>query len=84
MATQGHPKDIVFLAAVRTPFGAFGGSLRHLSATELGAHAAAAAIERAGVEPGDVGHVIFGNALQTASDAIYLARHVGLKAGVPV
>jgi acetyl-CoA acyltransferase 2 len=84
MATQGHPKDVVFLSAVRTPFGAFGGSLRHLSATHLGAHAAAAAIERAGIEAGDVHHVIFGNALQTASDAIYLARHVGLKAGVPV
>jgi acetyl-CoA acyltransferase 2 len=84
MATQGHPQDVVFLSAVRTPFGAFGGSLRHLSATDLGAHAAAAAIERAGITPGDVHHVIFGNALQTASDAIYLARHVGLRAGVPV
>jgi acetyl-CoA acyltransferase 2 len=84
MATQGHPHDVVFLSAVRTPFGAFGGSLRHLSATDLGAHAAAAAIERAGITPGDVHHVIFGNALQTASDAIYLARHVGLRAGVPV
>jgi acetyl-CoA acyltransferase 2 len=84
MATQGHPKDVVILSAVRTPFGAFGGSLRHMSATELGAHAAGAALERASVQPADVGHVIFGNALQTASDAIYLARHVGLKAGVPV
>lgn len=84
MATQGHPKDVVFLSAVRTPFGAFGGSLKQFSATDLGAHAARAALERAGVDGGDVDHVIFGNALQTSSDAIYLARHVGLRAGVPV
>jgi acetyl-CoA acyltransferase 2 len=84
MPTQGHDTDIVFLSAVRTPFGAFGGSLKQFSATDLGAHAAAAAIERAGIDAGDVGHVIFGNALQTSSDAIYLARHVGLRAGVPV
>lgn len=84
MATQGHPTDIVFLSAVRTPFGAFGGTLRQLSATDLGTHAAQAAIERAGVAAADVDHVIFGNALQTSSDAIYLARHIGLRAGVPV
>jgi acetyl-CoA acyltransferase 2 len=84
MATQGHAKEVVILSALRTPFGAFGGSLRHLSATDLGVHAARAALERAGVQPVDIDHVYFGNALQTASDAIYLARHVGLKAGVPV
>jgi acetyl-CoA acyltransferase 2 len=84
MATQGHPTDIVFLSAVRTPFGAFGGTLRQFSATDLGTHAARAAIERGGVAAADVDHVIFGNALQTSSDAIYLARHVGLRAGVPV
>jgi acetyl-CoA acyltransferase 2 len=84
MATQGHDKDVVFLSALRTPFGAFGGALKQFSATDLGAHAAAAALERAGVEPADIDHVIFGNALQTSSDAIYLARHVGLRAGVPV
>jgi acetyl-CoA acyltransferase 2 len=84
MGTQGQQGDIVILSALRTPFGAFGGSLRQFSATDLGAHAASAALERAGVEPAAVDHVIFGNALQTSSDAIYLARHVGLRAGVPV
>jgi acetyl-CoA acyltransferase 2 len=84
MPNMGNGQDIVFLSALRTPFGAFGGSLKQFSATDLGAHAAQAALERAGVEPGDVDHVIFGNALQTSSDAIYLARHVGLRAGVPV
>jgi acetyl-CoA acetyltransferase family protein len=64
--------------------GAFGGSLRQFTANDLGAFAARAAIESAGVQPADIDHVVFGNALQTSSDAIYLARHVGLKAGVPV
>src|SRR5690606_13919368 len=82
MATQGHSTDIVFLSARRTPFGTFGGSLKGYSATDLGVFAAKAALESAGV-PGDaVDHVIFGNALQTSSDAIYLARHIGLRAGV--
>jgi acetyl-CoA acyltransferase 2 len=84
MKTQGSATDVVFLAAVRTPFGAFGGSLKQFSATDLGAHAARAGLERAGVAAAEVDHVIFGNALQTSSDAIYLARHVGLRAGVPV
>jgi len=78
------PRDVVFLAAVRTGFGAFGGTLKDFSATDLGAHAATAALVAARVAPADVEHVIVGNALQTSRDAIYLARHVGLRAGVPV
>ena len=77
------PIELVILSAVRTPFGAFGGALKALSATDLGAHAAKAALAAAGVAPADVGHVIFGNVLQTSPDAIYLARHVGLRAGLP-
>ncbi|HUF50083.1 MAG TPA: acetyl-CoA C-acyltransferase [Longimicrobiales bacterium] len=84
MATQGHSKDIVFLSGRRTPFGSFGGSLKDFSATALGAHAARSAIAHAGIAAAQIDHVIFGNALQTSSDAIYLARHVGLRAGVPV
>ena len=81
MKTQGAQRDIVFLSGVRTPFGTFGGTLKDFSAIDLGAHAAKAAIERAGVKPGDIDHAIFGNALQTSADAIYYARHVALKAG---
>jgi acetyl-CoA acyltransferase 2 len=84
MTTQGQSKDIVFLSGRRTPFGSFGGTLKDFSATALGAHAAQSAIKHAGIDAAQVGHVIFGNALQTSSDAIYLARHVGLRAGVPV
>ncbi|MEJ2185899.1 MAG: acetyl-CoA C-acetyltransferase [Gemmatimonadota bacterium] len=83
MANQGTTKDIVFLSGRRTPFGTFGGSLKDFTATELGAIASRAALESAGVQPDVIDHVVFGNALQTSADAIYLARHVGLKAGVP-
>src|SRR5688500_6154738 len=76
-------RDIVILSAVRTPFGAMGGVLKDLTATDLAVPTAKAALERARVAPDDVDHVIYGNVLQTANDAIYLARHVGLKAGVP-
>ena len=75
---------VVFLSGVRTGFGSFGGTLKDLSATELGAIAAKGALARSGVEPAVVDHVVFGNVLQTSADAIYLARHVGLRAGLPV
>ncbi len=78
------PTDVVFLAAKRTPFGAFGGALKDLSATDLGVHASRAALAQAGVSPEAVGHVVFGNVAQTSSDGIYLARHVGLRTGAPV
>src|SRR2546422_1082045 len=84
MKTQGSNKDVVFLSGVRTGFGTFGGSLKDLSANELGAVAARHALERAGAPAGEIGHVVVGNALQTSADAIYCARHVGLKAGLPI
>ncbi len=75
--------DIVLCAGVRTAFGAFCGSLKDLSANDLGVVAAKAALDRSGFAPGDVDHVVFGNALQTSGDAIYCARHIGLKSGLP-
>ncbi len=83
MGTQGNSTDIVFLSGRRTPFGTFGGTLKGHSATELGAIAARSALDEAGMDPARIDHVVFGNALQTSADAIYLARHVGLRAGVP-
>ncbi len=83
MGTQGFDTEVVFLSGKRTPFGTFGGSLKDFTATDLGVLSAEAAIEAAGVEPGQVGHVFYGNALQTSADAIYMARHIGLRAGVP-
>lgn len=84
MKTQGASRDIVFLSAVRTPFGTFGGTLKDFSAIDLTVVAAKAAMERAKVEPGEIQHAIFGNVMQTTSDAIYFARHVALKSGCPV
>lgn len=75
---------VVFLSGVRTGFGAFGGALKDLSATDLGAVAARAALDRSGVERSEVDHVVFGNVLQTSADAAYLARHIGLRAELPV
>jgi acetyl-CoA acyltransferase 2 len=83
MATQTDT-DVVFLSGKRTPFGTFGGTLKGFSANQLGAHAARAAIASAGISADTINHVMFGNALQTSSDAIYHARHVALQAGVPV
>lgn len=83
MGTQGFDTEVVFLSGKRTPFGTFGGSLKDFTATDLGVLSAEAALEAAGIEPAEVGHVFYGNALQTSADAIYLARHVGLRAGVP-
>jgi acetyl-CoA acyltransferase 2 len=76
-------KAIVILAGARIPFGKFGGAFKRVSATELGVFAGIGAMSRANVSPADIDHVIFGNVLQTSSDAIYLARHVGLRAGIP-
>lgn len=73
--------DIVFLSGARTGFGAFGGALKTLSATDLGVVAGTAAIERSGLDAGAIDHVVMGNAQQTSADAIYLARHVGLRSG---
>jgi len=84
MVMFGVEREIVFLAARRTPFGTFGGSLKGHSATDLGVVAADAALSDAGLEPSDIDHVIFGNAQQTSPDAIYLARHVGLRAGLDI
>ena len=74
---------IWFVAGARTPMTPFLGDLAGLSAIELGAEAAKGALDRSGVEPDQVDHVVMGNAQQTTADAIYGARHVGLGAGVP-
>ena len=76
--------DIVILAGARTPFGNLGGALADLTATDLAVAAAEAAIERSGVPRESIDEVVFGNVIQTSADAIYLARHVGLRAGLPV
>lgn len=77
-------EKIVFISGKRTPFGAFGGSLKDLSATQLGVECSKATLEQAGLSPEKIDHVIFGNVVQSGPDAAYLPRHIGLKIGVPV
>jgi len=78
------PTDVVLVAGARTPMSRYTGAFSDVSAIELGAHASKVAIQRSGVDPAEFDHVIFGNVMQTSADAIYGARHVGLKAGLKI
>src|SRR5437879_10198884 len=77
-------KDIVIIDGARTALGTYGGQLRETSATDLGVIAAKGALEKSKVDPKQIDQVIFGNVLQTIGDAVYFARHIGLKAGAPM
>ena len=76
--------DIAIVSGARTPFGRYCGKLKDFTAQELGAVAGKGAIERSGIDPKEFDHVVFGNAQQTSGDALYGARHVGLRAGIPL
>ena len=76
-------KDIVIVNGARTPMAEYNGHFSDVSAIDLAAIAAKEALSRSSIAPEEIDHVIVGNALQTSADAIYGARHVGLKAGVP-
>ena len=79
-----RPGDIAIVSGARTPFGRHCGKLKDFTAQELGAVAAQGAIERSGIQAAEFDHVVFGNAQQTSGDALYGARHVGLRAGLPI
>ena len=76
-------RDLVLVDGVRTPMAEYNGSFADITALDLGAHAARALFEKTGIDPQEIDHTVVGNALQTSGDAIYGARHVALKAGVP-
>jgi acetyl-CoA acetyltransferase family protein len=76
--------DVFIVAGARTPMTEYAGRLKDVSALDLGATAAKAALSRANVEPGWIDHAVVGNVMQTSRDAIYGARHVALKAGLPI
>ncbi|HET7185450.1 MAG TPA: acetyl-CoA C-acetyltransferase [Terriglobales bacterium] len=78
------PNDIAIVSGARTPMGRYCGKLRDFTAMELAAVAAKGAIERAQMDPKEFDHAIFGNAQQTSGDALYGARHVALRAGLPI
>ena len=76
------PTDVVIAAGARTPMARYTGSFSDVSAIELAVLASREAIRRSKADPGEFDHVIFGNVMQTSADALYGARHVGLKAGL--
>jgi acetyl-CoA acetyltransferase family protein len=76
--------DVFIIGGARTPMTEYVGALKDVSALELGAIAARGALEKSGVKPEHVDEVVFGNVLQTSADAHYGARHVALKAGIPI
>src|SRR6056297_1158598 len=75
--------DIVILDGARTAIGTFGGSLAGTPPSQLGAHVTKAAMERSGVEPGQVGHVVFGHVINTEPRDMYLSRVAAIDAGIP-
>ncbi len=83
-AVEGFMTEVFILGGARTPMTDYVGALKDVSAIELGAIAARGAFERTGVRPEWIDHVVYGNVQQSSVDAHYGARHVGLKAGVPV
>nr|HEV7953502.1 acetyl-CoA C-acyltransferase [Candidatus Acidoferrales bacterium] len=76
------PTDVVIVAGARTAMARYTGAFKDISAIELAAVASREAIRRAGTDPAEFDHAIFGNVVQTSSDALYGARHVALKAGL--
>jgi len=72
-------KDVLILDGLRTPFGNFGGLLKNFSAIDLGVIAVEKLLEKLSFPKESIDHVVFGNVIQSSKDAIYLARHIGLK-----
>lgn len=76
--------ELVIIDGARTPFGKFGGGLKDISSVQLGVLAAEEAIRRSGVNKEEIDHVVFGNVVQAGADAPYLARHIGIRSGIPI
>lgn len=77
-------KAIFIVGAKRTPFGKFGGSLKHLTATDLAVHSSKAAIAHANIPAEKIDETFMGNVISSSTDAAYLARHCALRSGVPI
>ena len=76
--------SVVVLSAVRTAIGKYGGSLSTIPPCDLAAHVVREAVSRAGVEPSDVGHAVFGNVIHTEVRDMYLGRVAAVNGGLPV
>lgn len=76
-------REVVVLSGARTPIGGYGGSLKDVPTTELAAHCVLESVRRAGIETGDIGHVVFGSVIHTDPRDHYLARVAGIGGGLP-
>src|SRR4051794_41875333 len=85
MTTNGseHAREVVVLSGVRTAIGKYGGGLKDVPTTRLAGLVLHEAVDRAGIEPGDVGHVVFGNVLHTDTRDMYLSRVAAGESRVP-
>src|SRR5581483_1373766 len=81
---MGSTREVVVLSGTRTAIGGYGGSLKDSPPSDLAALCVREAVSRAGVEPAEVGHVVFGNVIHTDAHDHYLARVAGVKGGLPV
>src|SRR5215475_6499245 len=81
---MANPREVVILSGVRTAVGGYGGSLKDIPPSELAALCVREAVARSGIEPAEVGHVVFGNIIHTDAHDHYLARVAGVKGGLPV
>lgn len=77
-------REVVVLSAVRTAIGKFGGALKDIPPTELAAKVVCQSVQRSGLAPDDIGHVVFGNVIHTDQRDMYLARVAALRGGIPV
>jgi len=77
-------REVVVLSAVRTAIGKFGGALKDIPPTELAAKVVCQGVQRSGLSPGDIGHVVFGNVIHTEAKDMYLSRVAALRGGLPV
>ena len=82
--SNGHEREVVVLSGVRTAVGKYGGSLKDFPPTKLAAMVVREAVQRAGIQPADVGHVVFGNVIHTDKRDMYLSRVAAVDGGLPV
>src|SRR4249920_1218374 len=81
---MSNQREVVVVSGVRTAIGAYGGSLKDSPPSEMAALCVREAVSRAGIEPREVGHVVFGNVIHTDSHDHYLSRVACIKGGLPV
>ena len=77
-------RDVVFVSGVRTAIGTFGGSLKDVPPTKLGAAVVREAVKRAGVDPAEVGSIVMGHIINTEPRDMYMARVAGVEGGLPI